>query len=365
MTLRIAIAHDYLTQRGGAERVVLAMARTFPDAPIYTTFYDPSSTYAEFAALDVRTTWINRLPALRNDHRRALPIMPLGVRRGRIDADVLLCSSSGWAHGFRTTGRKVVYCYSPARWLYQQAEYLGDNAPALRKGALRVLRAPLMRWDRQQAGRADAYLAISTVVRRRIWDTYGVSAAVLAAPHTMGTEPKAAVDLPWQEPFFVCLSRLLPYKNVEAVVRAFAGMSSRLVVVGRGPEKQRLASLATENVVFLQDLQDEQLRWLYSRAVAVISSSFEDFGLTPLEGAAFGKPSVVLNWGGFLDTVVEGVTGTFFDSPTPDAIRSGVVRLLSATWEESVIMAHANKFSEAAFANGLRQAVAAVGGAAS
>ena len=116
---RVAIAHDYLTQRGGAERVVLALTRAFPDAPVYTTLFDPASTFPEFSSVDVRTSGLNRVSAFRRDHRLALPVLAMAANSIRIDADVVIASSSGWAHGFRTSGAKVVYCYSPARWLYQ------------------------------------------------------------------------------------------------------------------------------------------------------------------------------------------------------------------------------------------------------
>ena len=122
---RIAIAHDYLTQRGGAERVVLSMARAFPESPIYTTLYEPELTYPEFTDLDIRVSRLNAIGVLRRNHRLALPVLSLASSMINIDADIVVVSSSGWAHGFSTRGRKLVYCHSPARWLYQRETYLG------------------------------------------------------------------------------------------------------------------------------------------------------------------------------------------------------------------------------------------------
>ena len=130
----VAIAHDYLTQRGGAERVVLALHRAFPDATIHTTLYDPDGTYPEFRDARIVTSPINRIGPLRREHRAALPLLPYAVSRLRIDADVVVASSSGWAHGVPTTGRKIVYCHAPARWLYQADAYLGDEAGTLGEG---------------------------------------------------------------------------------------------------------------------------------------------------------------------------------------------------------------------------------------
>ena len=124
---RVAIAHDYLTQRGGAEKVVLSMSRAFPDAPIYTLLYDRENTYPEFANRDVRVSSLNRIGPLRRNHRAALPVLPFAASSLRIDADVVLTSSSGWAHGFGTRGRKLVLCHTPAHWLYVRDEYLGKD----------------------------------------------------------------------------------------------------------------------------------------------------------------------------------------------------------------------------------------------
>ena len=132
----VALVHDYLTQRGGAERVVLAMRRAFPSAPLYTSLYDPQGTFPEFQDAEVRTSSLNRIPGLRQHHRAALPLLAPTFSRFRIDAGVALCSSSGWAHGARVTGRKVVYCHTPARWLYQSDRYLGrpgDTGGAARR----------------------------------------------------------------------------------------------------------------------------------------------------------------------------------------------------------------------------------------
>ena len=119
----VAIVHDYLTQRGGAERVVLAMHRVFPAAPIYTSLYEPDLTFPEFRDIDVRPSYLNHVPFLRRHHRLALPLLAHAFSQIEIDEKIVLCSSSGWAHGIHTTGTKLVYCHCPARWLYKSADY--------------------------------------------------------------------------------------------------------------------------------------------------------------------------------------------------------------------------------------------------
>jgi glycosyltransferase involved in cell wall biosynthesis len=353
----MALVHDYLTQRGGAERVVLALTRTFPDTPVHTSLYEPESTFPEFRSVDVQPLPINRSRTLRRHHRLALPILAPAFSRLRVDANVAICSSSGWAHGANVTGRKIVYCYTPARWLYQSDRYLGEHSSPLTRLTLAAGRPALLRWDRRAAATAERYLAISTVTRDRIRSAYGVDAEIVAPPHSIDLDaPRDAATL---EPGFVlCVSRLLPYKNVRAVVEAFALLhDQQLVVVGAGPDESRLRAIATPNVVFAGTATDARLRWLYSASRAVVTASYEDFGLTPIEAAVFGKPTVALRFGGLLDTVVEGTTGVFFEQPDAASIAAAVSELDRVAWDAEAIRQHAARFSEERFANRMREIV--------
>jgi glycosyltransferase involved in cell wall biosynthesis len=335
---------------------VLTFAHAFPGAPLYTSFYDPASTFPEFRDYDVRTLPINRVRALRNHHRGALPLLAASFSRLTVDADALLCSSSGWAHGVSTRGRKIVYCYTPARWLYQSGSYLRGASPATR-AALRAMRPYLSRWDLQAAASADTYITSSSVVRERIRLAYGRHAELIPPPHAIDSsgsrEPLAGVP----EGSFLCVSRLLPYKNLDAIVAAFKELPDRrLVLVGDGPIGPRLRRGAPENVIFRSRVSDAELRWLYSSCRGLVAASYEDFGLTPLEAAVFGKPAAVLRWGGFLDTVIEDQTGVFFDSPAPEAIAAALRRLETVPLSPAGIRTHVERFSEANFIRALRKA---------
>lgn len=351
----IAIAHDYLTQRGGAERVVLALHRMFPDAPIYTTLYDPETTFPEFADATVVTSPLNRIGLFRRNHRLALPVLPFASTALRVPAALTVVSSTGWAHGFSATGRSFVYCHSPARWLYLSNQYMGDKAEG---GAvarvLGLLKPFLTRWDQWAARRRNQpYVGNSTVVRERIREVYGFDVPVVFPPHsvdaTASTAPIPGVD--WGEgEFFVIVSRLLPYKNVQHAVEAVRGTGHRLLVIGAGPLAAELRATAPENVRFASGIPDAQMRWAYSRAAAVLAVSYEDFGITPLEGAAYGKPTLALRAGGFLDTVREGVTGAWVSEPTPEAIRAALDAFDPSDYDAAAIRAHAETFSEERFA---------------
>jgi glycosyltransferase involved in cell wall biosynthesis len=356
--LRLAIAHDYLTQRGGAERVVLALCRAFPDAPVYTSVYDPATTFPEFRNVDVRPLWLDHARLLRARHRLALPLLPLAFGSTRIEADVVVCSSSGWAHGIRTDGRKIVYCHSPAKWLYRRDDYLGERPSSAAKLGLRLLDPYLRAVDRRAARGADTYIANSTYIREQIRAVYGIDAEVVHPPAGLDSDGSAEA-VPGIEPgFLLTVARLLPYKHVVETVDAFRLMpEQRLVVVGDGPQSGALRSSAPGNVRLLGDVSDARLRWLYAHSIALIAASREDFGLTPVEAASFGKPVAALRSGGYLDTVVPDVTGVFFERPTEGEIAEGVRGVLALEWRDDVIRAHAATFSEERFAERLGQLV--------
>ncbi|MEX7470854.1 glycosyltransferase [Mycobacterium adipatum] len=364
---RVAIAHDYLTQRGGAEKVVLSMSKAFPDAPIYTLLYDPEGTYPEFADRDIRVSPLNRVSAFRKHHRAALPVLPFAASAMFVDADVVVTSSSGWAHGFRTNGVKLVHCHTPAHWLYAREHYLKPDGDLLKRAALKVGSPLLKSWDRRAASSVDRYLAVSTAIKHRIRDAYGIDADVLPSPIAMkphtASEPVPELQ-DWATdggaPFYLCVSRLMAYKNVDAVVGAFADTDRRLVVVGHGPEATRIERMKTPNVRMLSALTDGQMAWLYQSCRALIAASYEDFGLTPIEAAVSGRPAVVLRWGGFLDTVIEGTTGMFFDRPAADSIAEALDRFEACEFDPDKLRSHAQRFTEQRYAESLYAAVDAL-----
>ncbi len=354
----VALVHDYLTQRGGAERVVLSLSDAFPGAPVHTSLFDPDGTFPEFGALDVHTLPIDRIGALRSHHRLALPLLAPSFSRLTVDAEVTVCSSSGWAHGARVTGRKVVYCHTPARWLYQTDRYL-DGSPSWTSTALSLMAPSLRRWDRKAAASAHRYLVNSTAVRQRVVELYGIDAEVVPPAVEVdpdGTQTEAAGVEPG---YFLCVSRLLAYKNVEAVTEAFRLLpDQRLIVVGSGPLADPIRASAPPNVTVLGRVDDATLRWLYRSSSGLVAASHEDFGLTPVEAASFGKPTAALRWGGFLDTTVEGTTGVFFDRPEPRLIAEAIEVLTATTWSAEALEAHAETYSAARFTARIDEVVA-------
>lgn len=367
----IALAHDYITQRGGAERVALSLTRAFPGVPLHTTLYEPVASFPEFAAVDVRPMNINAWWPLRHHFRLALPFLAGQVSRHPVEADVLITSSSGWAHGIPTTGRKIVYCHAPARWLYQTDLYAGAWHAGIWHGGARsraigaaigLLGHGLRGWDQRAARSADRYVVNSTVIQRAVREVYGIEAEVVPPPpaafvRAAAARPVAGVE----DPFLLCVARLLPYKNVDVVIEAVAQLPGvQLVVVGEGPDRARLEVLVRRvgGTVLAGQIADEELRWLYENCIGLVAASYEDFGLSPLEAASFGKPTAALHDGGYLDTVVEGCTGVFFDTPTVAEIAAAAAQMVYCRWDAGSIEDHAERFSERRFIARMRAIVA-------
>jgi glycosyltransferase involved in cell wall biosynthesis len=353
----IALVHDYLTQRGGAERVVLTLADAYPAAAIHTSLYAPDDTFPEFRHHTVVTSPIDRIALLRDHHRLALPLLAPVFDHLHVDADVAICSSSGWAHGAPVTGAKIVYCHNPARWLYQRDQYLAGSS-RLSAGGLALLSPYLTRWDRRAAATADRYLVNSHAVQARVAAAYGIESQVVHPPVDIDASAPRRAPAGVEPGFILCATRLLPYKNVGAVVEAFARMPERrLVAVGTGPLADELAASAPANVTFLGRVGDDELRWLYGACLGLVTASYEDFGLTPVEAAAFGRPTAALRWGGFLDTIVEGETGVFFDEAQPGAIAAAVDELTRTPWSEAALVTHAESFGPSRFLDALATVV--------
>lgn len=355
----VAIAHDYLTQRGGAERVVLALHKAFPEAPIYTTLYDPEKTYPEFKNCTVITSPLNKVSLFRKDHRLALPLLPFFSSRFKVDAERVITSSTGWAHGFDLPQKRVIYCHSPARWIYLTDQYMGSSVNKAIELAFKAFRPYLRRWDQRAARRNNHYIANSSIIQQRIFDVYGKWAEIIFPPYSMNaggpTSPIPGLEGFMADGYYLIVSRLLPYKNIQHAIEAFAGLDQKLLVIGAGPMLDELKAMSTPNVAFASHLSDEQMQYAYAHATALLAVSYEDFGITPLEGGAFGKPTIALKAGGFLDTIVENVTGTFIDAPTATEIRRAIQVFSPADYSPERIQEHVSQFSEERFIQQIKE----------
>ncbi len=316
---RIAIAHDFLASVGGAERVVLALADLYPDAPIYTSFYDADATYEGFRGRDIRTLSIDRIPGLRRNHRYALPVLQRVFASATVDADVVICSSTGFSHHIRASGKKLVYCHSPARWLYDDNYLSRYGLPA--RIMARTLRPTQRPADQRAMHTADAILANSKVIAEEIRHRYERDATVVAPCSSIPMEGELTPIDGLAPGFVLCPSRAVGYKRLELLAQAAQCFpESTFVHVGGGPAEGELRAIAPENLQILGVVADSQLRWAYQNTRLVVLTAAEDFGLVPLEASAYGVWSVVPRARGFLDHVIEGKTGDFYEWGSIDSL---------------------------------------------
>jgi glycosyltransferase involved in cell wall biosynthesis len=350
--MRVVVAHDYLTQQGGAERVVLEMAKGFPGCTVLTSMYLPERTFPEFRELNVVSLGLERVPMFRRDPRRALPVIGDVFRRQMVEADLLLCSSSGFSHQLRGTAVKVVYCHNPPRWLHQWDDY-SIGLGAAERIALRLLRRRLMRLDSDGARSAAGYIANSENVAQRIRHAYAVDAQVVHPPR--GLDPSGDEEaIEGIDPgFLLTVGRARGYKRTDLLIDAVSGMPDQtLVSVGTTPQGE-----VPDNVRQLTDVSDAQLRWLYRSAGALLACSREDFGLTPVEAFAFGLPVGATKEGGYLETCVDGLTGVWLDVTSTALLRASIRDLVSRRWDPDAIREHGDRWSPRLFHELLMAAV--------
>lgn len=323
--MKIVLAHHWLLNVRGGEKVLEQLCQLFPFAPIETFVARPEFPSQIISRHPLRQSLLAQMPGALRFHGHYLPLFPLFLRARRVDADLLLSSDASLIKGIGKTRRTrhVCYCYSPPRYLWdQQAAYLVAMS-RLSGMILKTCTGYLQAFDRRAAQLVDSFIAISNFVAQRITTAYGRTASVVYPP------VDATFYVPGQcrENFYLVVSALTPYKRIDLAVQAFAELKLPLVVIGDGPERGRLAAMATGRITFLGAQPDAVLRDHYQRCKALIFPGVEDFGITPLEAQACGRPVVALARGGALESVVDGQTGLFFQDQSRDALVQAVLEL--------------------------------------
>ncbi len=356
--MRVALAHEYFAAWGGAERVTSELHALWPDAPVYTLFVEPRHDTL-LAGWDLRTSWLQRLPLGDGRHRLLLPLLPRAVESIHVaPADVLVSSSSAFIKGLRAPdgARHLCYCHSPTRYLWDwSGRYLEDEVPRPVRTLLAPLLDELRAWDVEAARRVDRFVANSATVRERIRRYYGKDAEVVHPPVDVTSFPLGDA----REDFYLVISRLVPYKNVDAAVKAFGELGMRLKIVGEGRDRRRLERLALDNVEFLGRQPDAQVRELLALARGLVFPAEDDFGMVCVEALACGTPVLALARGGATE-IVDDETGVLFVEPSTDALVDAVRRAERRTFEPRRLRERAMRFDARHFRERMRAIVAAV-----
>jgi glycosyltransferase involved in cell wall biosynthesis len=356
MNRRIALVHDFLLDIRGAERAFAALCDLFPHADVYTAVYDERGTEGWFAHRDVNTSFLQRLRPTARTFRPLLPLYPYAMEALDLSAyDVVISSSSAWAHGVLVDPEAVhvCYCYNPFRYAWNAREQTLAQHHPLTRLALSVILKRWRMWDFIAAQRVDRYVAISETTRRRILRYFDREATVLHPPvQTRRFAPAAQVG-----DAYVVLSELMPHKRIDLAVRAFNTLGLPLVVVGNGPEARRLRRMAEPNISFTGRVSEEEAATLLASARALVVTATEEFGIAAVKAQAAGRPVIALREGGARETVEEGVTGVFFDEPTPEALADAVLDFDALAVDPEACVRNARRFDVEHFRRGMQAIV--------
>ncbi len=344
--MKVALVHDYLNQMGGAERVVIALHEIFPDAPIYTSIYDPERVDPVFRQMDIRTTFMQKLPLVTKHHQPYLPFYPFAMESLDLRGyDLVLSSSSAFGKGVitRPETMHICYCHTPMRWCWNYREYVErEQLGGLARRVLPFLITGLRIWDQTSAMRVDHFIANSPVVAERIAKYYRREAVVIPPPVEAQRFPFDPATQP--EDYFLIVSRLIPYKRIDLAIEACNLLQLPLVIIGSGRDEARLRKLAGPTIRFTGRLSDEEVLHYYTHCRAFLFPGEEDFGITPLEAQAAGRPVIAYGAGGALASVVEGVTGLFFREQTAESLAAALAAFDERQFDPQAIRNHALEF---------------------
>lgn len=354
--MRVALVHDYLSQDGGAERVLKAMHEIWPEAPIHALFYDREKI-SDFASAEIRQSFLSRLPRCLKNYRWYLPLMPLATEKYNLsDFDVVVSSSSAFSKGVivRPDALHFCYCHTPTRYLWTEThEYLEDlRYGFLLKIFLSKIIHRLRLWDRMSADRVDFFIANSDTVRNRISKYYRKDSDVLYPPVRVADFAVAKTGN-----FFLTGGRLVPYKKFDLVVEAFNRLGWQLKIFGTGPEQKRLSSMSKPNIQFLGAISEQEKSHWMSRAKAFIHPQLEDFGITVVESMAAGRPVIAYEAGGATETVIPGETGVFFNRQHWHSLLDVLLKFDAEKWSPEKIRERAGKYDIVDFKRKLREYV--------
>lgn len=354
---RMALVTSWLNQYGGAERVLEVMHGMYPEAPVYTSIYGPEFMPQSYRSWDIRTSFMQHLPGIMKNYQTYFPLYRYAFEQFDLrQYDVVLSNTSAFAQGVLTKAETmhVCYCLTPTRFLWNYFDYVQrEQIGMLGQLVLPFMLSGMRVWDRAAADRVDHFIAISRVVARRIAKFYRRPSVIIPPPVDASLyhpDPRGP------ENYFLIVSRLIPYKRIDLAVKAFNLLGLPLKIVGRGRDMEKLQAMAKSNITFEGYVPDNEVKNLYARCRAFIFPGEEDFGISPLEANAAGRPVIAYAGGGALDTVLEGETGMLFKNQTPQALAETVRRFIAAedSFDPARIRRHAEQYDIQVFTQCLR-----------
>jgi glycosyltransferase involved in cell wall biosynthesis len=350
---RIAVFHDNFAQMGGAEKVAEEIYNSLPGATLHTTAVVPEVLSNGLRKVNIKTSWMQYLPGLKRHFRHYFLFYPFAVESVDLSSyDLIVSSCFGYAKGVRKRhdAVHVCYCHTPMRWVWRYEDYSARAGfGRVTRKLLPILLAALKRWDLRASRQPDFFIANSQVVAERIKKVYGRDSIVIPPPIDVSRFQADSAEESAPEGYYLILSRLVPYKRIDLAVEACTRLNRPLLIIGDGPDRARLEKLAGPTVSFLGRQSDEAVTRYVISCRALLFPGEEDFGMTPLEANAAGRPVIAFRGGGALETVVEGVTGMFFDQATSASLVQAIEDFELRSWDSAPLRAHASGFDRTVF----------------
>ena len=347
--MKIAIVHDWLTNMGGAEQVVINFKKIYPDAPIYTTFYNPEKLDDELKNIDVRTSCLQKKKMITN-HKKYFPLMPMAFEKFNLNEyDIVLSSSSSCAKGVLTKPGSIhiCYCHTPMRYAWEKRDEYTQNMGRLKKKLVEILLHYMRIWDLTSASRVDYFIANSTEVQKRIMKHYKRESVIINPPVRCSLFNISETD----KDYYFIVSRLIGYKRFDIAVKACKELGRKLVIIGDGVERKNLEKIADgdENITFLGRQSDDVVKKYMSECKALLFPGEEDFGIVPVEAQACGRPVIAYGKGGVLDSVIDGQTGVFFSEQSVNSLKEAILKFEKMKFNKNQIRENALRFDEKVF----------------
>jgi len=361
---KVALVCDWLTNMGGAEKVVLAIAKAYPDAPIYTSVFTPE-TMPAFKDLDIRTTYLQKLPGFLRRKHQLFPVLRAHafshLDLSEYDIVISMASAEAKAIRVREGATHICYCHTPTRYYWSHyEEYRREPGFGVLNPLIRLIIPPFVRWmrklDLQAAKGVDYFIANSKTVAARIQKYYGRKSFVLNPPVDMRRFRNLDINGPREG--LIAVGRQVPYKRIDLAVEACSEFMLPLKVYGDGSEHERLVAMAGPTVEFIMHANDHQVVQALARAQAYIMPQEEDFGIVQIEAMGAGTPVIAYSVGGSQDAVIDGKTGLFFHKQTAESLAEALQEFTSVKFNHTAIQKHAEKFSEENFIRTLHSFVA-------
>ncbi|HLN19305.1 MAG TPA: glycosyltransferase [Patescibacteria group bacterium] len=361
--IKVALVHDFLTAYGGAERVLEVLTEMFPDAPIYTLLYDREKMRGKFENKIISASFLQKFPEiLRKRYKFLLPLMPIAPETFDLrDYDLVISSTGAWSKGIvtRLNTIHISYFHSPMRFAWDaNGEYLSQQKKGfITNFIVRRILNYIRIWDKVAADRPDYIISNSKYTAVRVKKYYGRDSEVIYPPATINEGSTSIMEVASPKKYFLIVSRLSPYKKIDAVVEAFNKLELPLVIVGEGEQKKYIERIAEKNIQILGWKNDQDTEKIFKNARAFIFPCIDDFGIAPVEAMSCGVPVIAIREGGVLETVIEGKTGEFFDAATPEVIADGVRRFMENEkgYDKNYIIKRAQEFRKERFIDEIKK----------